>query len=70
MGTFEQQAAAQQRLDDIEPLARFARYQLDQGNGAMADADVPSSPSAALLEVLPCLSLLPLEMPGEGYEAT
>ena len=53
MGTFEQQAAAQQRLDDIEPLARFARYQLDQGSTAMADADVPPSPSAAMLEVLP-----------------
>lgn len=34
VGTFEQQAVAQQRLDEIEPLTRFAKYQLKQGDSS------------------------------------
>lgn len=33
-GSFEQQAVAQQRLDDIDPVLRFAKYQLGQQQGA------------------------------------
>lgn len=37
MGSFEQQAVAQQRLDEIEPSVRFAKYQLSQFGSTVAE---------------------------------
>ena len=54
MGTFEQQAVAQQRLDEIEPAARFAEYQLRKGGKAAQEADIPSSPTTPNIRVEAC----------------
>ena len=51
VGTFEQQAVAQQRLDEIEPAARFAEYQLKKGSKTDTDRDIPQSPTTPNVQV-------------------
>lgn len=53
VGSFEQQAVAQQRLDEIEPAARFAEYQLRK-KGQVTDTDVPPSPTTPHVKVSRC----------------
>lgn len=55
VGSFEQQAVAQQRLDEIEPAARFAEYQLRRGGNSAAQPEIPASPTTPHLRV--CLQL-------------
>ena len=49
MGTFEQQAVAQQRLEEVEPAARFAEYQLRKEKGG-AD-EITTSPTTPNIKV-------------------
>lgn len=49
MGTFEQQAVAQQRLEEIQPAARFAEYQMKKGKAEVEE--MPSSPTTPKIKV-------------------
>jgi len=49
VGTFEQQAVAQQRLEEVEPAARFAEYQLKKEK--VGGEEMPSSPTTPKIKV-------------------
>lgn len=43
VGHSEQQAVAQHRVDEIEPLLRFAKYQMSQGSGGAAGSQAATN---------------------------
>lgn len=57
VGTFEQQAVAQQRLEEVEPAARFAEYQLKKEK--VGGEEMPSSPTTPKIKAQ--LSALAME---------